>query len=130
MFATELEPTARRLYRLMVVTAAAGVAGALALGGWRTAVGFAAGAVFSAVNLWLVHRLVRKVGATGEEDPGGPQKASIAVFAFRYAAFGLAAYAIVIYFEASLLAVFAGFFVAVAAAILDILCELLYGTRT
>ena len=52
---------------------------------------------------------------------------SALAFGLRYALFGLGAYAIVIYFQASLLAVLAGFFVGVAAAILNILYELLYG---
>jgi hypothetical protein len=126
--ATDLEPTARRLYRFLAVVSTVGVVAAAAVGGWPDALGFAVGAAFSALNLWLFHRLARRIGSLDAD--AGPQKTSALAFAFRYALFGLGAYAIVVYFQASVLAVLAGFLVSVAAAILNILYELLYGTRT
>jgi len=68
---------------------------------------------------------VRRIGEPSSE---APQKASSAAFGARYAVFGLAGYVIIQYFEASLFAVLAGCFVAVAGVIVEVLLELIYGT--
>jgi hypothetical protein len=111
----------------MAVLTGAGTAVTLWLGGTPLAAGFFLGAAFSALNFWLWHRLVRRIGETSAED-GEPRKGAGALFGARYLLFGLAGYAILKYFEASLFAALMGCFIAVAAVILEILFELIYGT--
>jgi hypothetical protein len=91
------------------------------------AIGFLLGAAFSGLNFWFWHRLVQRVGevsAPGET----PRKTSAIFFGLRYFLFIAAGYVILRFFEASLFAALAGCFVAVAAVILEILVELIYGT--
>jgi hypothetical protein len=78
------------------------------------------GAAFSELNFWLWQRTVRRVGEGGS---GGAT-----MFGLRYAGFVLAGYAILNYFEANVLAALTGCFIAVAAVLLEILLELIYGT--
>lgn len=109
----------------MAALAVSGTAAAALLAGRPGALGFAAGAVFSIVNFWLWHRLVKRVGQTSD----GPAGAGSAVgFALRYFLFAGGLYATIEYFEASLHAALAGIFVAVAAVLLEALIELIYGT--
>jgi hypothetical protein len=109
----------------MAAVAVPGTAAAGFVQGWPGAVGFATGALFSVVNFWFWHRLVRRVGET---SGGGAGKASTVAFALRYFAFSGGLYATIHYFEASLPAALAGIFVAVAAVLLEALIELIYGT--
>jgi membrane protein implicated in regulation of membrane protease activity len=111
----------------MMLAGSAGAAAALFYGGMPWLLGFLTGAVFSAVNFWFFHRLVRRVGQTSTDD-AAPRKASTVVFGTRYVLFVLGGYAMIKYFEASLSAALFGCFVAVAAVILEILYELTYGT--
>ncbi len=94
----------------------------LALARWGVAagLGFALGAAFSTLNFRLWHGAVRKVG--------GARSPATALFGMRYILFALGGYAILNYFEANVLAALAGCFVAVAAVLLGILLELIYGT--
>jgi len=91
--------------------------------GWRAALGFLLGAVISYLNFhWLksgVSGLADKVTNTGKQQSG---KGIIAKFLLRYALLGLAAYAILTSFPASLRGLFAGLFLPVGA----IACEAVY----
>ena len=91
--------------------------------GWRAALGFLLGAVISYLNFyWLksgVSGLADKVTNTGKRQSG---KGIIAKFLLRYALLGLAAYAILTSFPASLRGLFAGLFLPVGA----IACEAVY----
>lgn len=91
--------------------------------GWRAAVGFALGCIIAYLNFqWLksgVSVLADKVTNTGKRQSG---KATVARFLLRYALLGLAAYAILTSFPASLRGLFAGLFLPVAA----IVCEAVY----
>ncbi len=88
--------------------------------GWRAAAGFLLGCIISYLNFeWLksgVSILADKVTNTGKRQSG---KATVARFLLRYALLGLAAYAILTSFPASLRGLFAGLFLPVGA----IICE-------
>lgn len=112
-----------RIERWMAATAVAGTAAAVFLGGWRAAGGFLLGAVLSWLNFHWLKRLVDSLGAAS----GNPPKARAAVFlGLRYALLALIAYAILKLSALSLPALLAGFFVAVAAVIFEIIFELAY----
>lgn len=106
----------------VVGTVAAGI-----FGGWPWSSGFVTGAAFSALNFWFWHRLVSRIGRS--QQPGeGRGSGPVLLFALRYGAFAAALYVILKFSEASLSAALAGIFVAVAAVLLEILFELIYGT--
>jgi hypothetical protein len=121
----DLGASSSRSYRLMGVLALGGVLIAAGIAGVPGALGFATGALFSGVNFWFWHKLVRRLGETQTATAG---KGSIITFALRYFLFGAGLYATINYFEASLHAALIGIFVAVAAVLLEALIELIYGT--
>jgi len=88
--------------------------------GWQTALGFLLGCVIAYLNFqWLksgVSGLADRVTNTGKALSG---KGIVARFLLRYALLGLAAYAILTSFPASLKGLFAGLFLPVGA----IVCE-------
>ena len=91
--------------------------------GWHAAAGFLLGSIIAYLNFqWLksgVSVLADKVTNTGRRQSG---KAIVARFLLRYALLGLAAYAILTSFPASLSGLFAGLFLPVGA----IVCEAVY----
>ncbi|MBI3282431.1 MAG: ATP synthase subunit I [Acidobacteria bacterium] len=93
---------------------------------WRgpaQAAGFALGSAASYLSFrWFRHL----VDAIGESSPRAPRRASMVLVTLRYFLFGALGYAIVNYFEAGFEGALAGFFVSVAAVILEILYELIY----
>jgi hypothetical protein len=114
------------MYRTITVLTAAGAAGAFLYGGTAWLAGVLLGAGFSILNFWLIHRLVLQLGGTGQEQRGGGAPAVL--LGGRYLLFGAAGYAILKFFDASITAALFGCFVAVAAVILEIFFELIYGT--
>lgn len=125
---TEPEFSAGALVRIdnwMKWTAAAGTLAAVALGGWRAALGFLLGALISWLNFRLLKRLVDALGAAA--GAGGPSRSRGAAFlGLRYVLLALVAYVILRFSKLSLLALLAGIFVSVAAVTLEIVFELLY----
>jgi hypothetical protein len=106
------------------------VIGVAAAGLWRGmpgVVGFVTGAAFSAVNFWFWHRMVQRVGEP-QKDGEEPRKTSVILFGIRYFLFVGGVYATIRYFEASISAALIGVFVAVAAVLVEIVFELIYGT--
>jgi len=91
--------------------------------GGRAALGFLLGAVIAYLNFqWLksvVSGIADKVTNTGKAQSG---KGIVARFLLRYALLGVAAYAILTSFPASLWGLFAGLFLPVGA----IVCEAVY----
>jgi hypothetical protein len=91
-----------------------------AIFGWRAALGFLLGCVIAYLNFhWLksgVSGLADRVTNAGKALSG---KGIVAKFLLRYALLGLAAYAILTSFPASLRGLFAGLFLPVGA----IVCE-------
>src|SRR3954452_4536040 len=98
--------------------------------GGRAAAGFLLGCVISYLNFqWLksgVSGLADKVTNTGKQQSG---KGIIARFLLRYALLGLAAYAILTSFPASLRGLFAGLFLPVGAITCEAVYELYAGIR-
>lgn len=96
--------------------------------GWREAAGFMLGSVISYLNFqWLksgVSGLADRVTNTGKRQSG---KGIVARFLLRYALLGVAAYAILTSFPASLRGLFAGLFLPVGAIICEAGYELYAG---
>ena len=109
-----------RIRNFMLVLGPLLAAAAWARFGIRAALGFLLGAVISYLNFhWLksgVSGLADRVTNTGKQQSG---KGIVARFLLRYALLGLAAYAILTSFPASLGGLFAGLFLPVGA----IICE-------
>src|SRR5512141_618653 len=130
--ATEEQPAANdvfyasalpRIRNFMLVLGPVFAAAAWIMFGRRAALGFLVGSVISYLNFqWLksgVSGLADRVTNTGKPQSG---KGIVARFLFRYALLGVAAYAILTSFPASLRGLFAGLFLPVGA----IACEAVY----
>ncbi len=117
----------RRIGTFMVVLTPVLSAAAWIKFGPRAAAGFLLGCVISYLNFrWLksgVTHLADRVTNTGKPQSG---KGIVAKFLLRYALLGVAAYAILTSFPASLRGLFAGLFLPVAA----IACEAVYEVYT
>lgn len=117
-----------RIRKLMVV-----VGGVLSLAAWitfggRPALGFLLGGVIAYLNFqWLksgVSGLADRATNTGKQQSG---KGVVARFLLRYVLLGVAAYAILTRFPASLKGLFAGLFLPVAAIVCEAGYELYAG---
>lgn len=113
----------RRIYFHIAWLAIAGSIAAFSEGGAAVGLGFALGALVSAVNFRWLHRLVDAVGPDPKKKPG---KALGVFLSSRYVLFGLIGYVIVKYFKVNVMAALVGLFVAVAAVLVEILYELIY----
>ena len=108
----------RRIGRYQLVLAALGTAGAAWLAGWNGAAGFAAGAAVSSLNFrWL------KQGVDALSGKPAPRRL-LWKFVGRYVLIGVAAYAILKYSSWNLKALLAGFFLFVAAVLVEICFEI------
>ncbi len=112
-----------RLRNFMLVLAPLFTLAAFLVYGTRSAAGLLLGCVISYLNFqWLksgVAHLADRVTNSGKPQSG---KGIVARFLFRYVLLGVAAYAILTSFPASLRGLFAGLFLPVAA----IACEAVY----
>jgi hypothetical protein len=112
-----------RISTFMLVLAPLFCAAAWLKFGWHSSAGFLLGSIIAYLNFqWLksgVSVLAEKVTHTGKRQSG---KAIVAKFLLRYTLLGLAAYAILTSFPASLSGLFAGLFLPVGA----IICEAVY----
>ena len=99
--------------------------------GSHAAAGFLLGCIIAYLNFhWLksgVSGLADKVTNTGKRQSG---KGIVARFLLRYVLLGLAAYAILTSFPASLRGLFAGLFLPVGAIVCEAAYELYAGLRT
>ena len=116
----------RALDRIRVFMAVLGVLGSVTAWvgfGWHAALGVLLGSIIAYLNFhWLksgVGGLADRVTNTGKRQSG---KGIVARFLLRYVLLGLAAYAILTSFPASLRGLFAGLFLPVGA----IACEAIY----
>ena len=109
-----------RIWKAMLVIAAAGVIVAWAWRGFAGGAGFALGSAVSWLNFRWLKQLVEALGS----HRARPRTA--AKLGLRYLLLGCGAYVILKYSLISLPAAFAGLFVSVAAVILEILLELIY----
>lgn len=117
------ERASRRIYQWLAVVALGGTVAAILWVGWAAGAGFALGAVLSAVNFRVLHRLVGALGGTGQSRP---KRRFAALIGLRYLIFGTVAYVIVRIFHLEGLAVVTGFLCAAAAVLIEIIYELIY----
>ena len=112
-----------RIRRFMLALAAVGTVAVWAVYGWRTGLGFLAGAIVAWANFYWLERVVEALGRRATQD-GATQKPEsgggvVARFLLRYALIALGAYVIFEGSPASLYGFLGGLFLAVGA----ILCE-------
>jgi hypothetical protein len=115
---------AARIVRLMALLTAIGTLTAFIFRGWTWAAGFGAGAAISWLNFSWLKRLTEALGGSGGKRL---RRASAVFLGSRYLLLGGLAYVILRYSSISLPAVLTGLFVSVAAVIVEILFELMYG---
>ncbi len=108
----------------MSVLSVAGIAAAYYYFGRAGAVGYAVGAAVSVLNFRSFEKIVAMTGVVEGADP--PKRKSAVFLGVRYFVFAGGAYGIIKVFEANFLAALVGFFVCVAAVIIEILYELIY----
>jgi len=120
----DFDRAAARIARNMLWIAALGALAAWGARGWRWGAGFLLGAAASLVNYLLLKRLVENLG-------GKPRRARGFGFAFRYLLVGAGAYVILRFTPISVMGVFAGLFVLIAAVFIETAYEIFYaGKRT
>jgi len=112
----------RRIYFHTAWVSVAGTAVAVWLADWAFGLGFALGALASALNFRWLHRLVDSL-APGTRKPGRGLGIWLSL---RYVLFGAVGYILVRYYSISIMGVLVGLFVAVAGVLLEILYELIY----
>ena len=118
----------RRVNLCMAGLTAMGAAVAAWYWGIPGLIGFIAGAAISFLNFRWMARLVFSIGQT-DEDTGKPLKpVSAVLLAMRYLLFGAVGYGIFVFSEVGFLATLAGCCVHIAAVILEVIYELIYGT--
>jgi hypothetical protein len=110
-----------RMERFALVIAALGTLAFLINTGWRTAVGFACGAVISHFNFGLWKRITLAVGEQGPEAPGDGKAAMLGI---RYLLIGGAVFVIIKVLDVSPLAVLGGLLVTVAALLVELMRQL------
>jgi len=108
------ERTTARMMRTMLLVAVIGSVVAL-YRGWTYGVGFALGAFLCWVNFRWLKGFVAGLG------PGGKPGGFALFFSLRYALLAGAAYVILRYSKLSLPAMFVGLFVALLAAVIEVL---------
>jgi len=117
-----------RIRNFMLVLGPVSTGAAWAIFGVRAGVGFLLGATIAYLNFqWLksvVSGLADKVTNTGKPQSG---KGIVARFLLRYALLGVAAYAILTSFPASLRGLFVGLFLPVGAIVCEAVYELYAG---
>lgn len=118
------EIAARRMDRIAAALAAAGGAACFIWRGWRWAVAYLLGAAASYLNF---HWLKQVVNALGAKLTAKPSPKFAILIGLRYLLLGAGAYVIVNFTSLSLPAALIGLFVPVAAVMVEIIFELIYG---
>jgi hypothetical protein len=117
-----------RVPKWMLALAAVGTGVAGRLGGLAAAGPFLVGAAASWFNFRVIERAVNRLGEAAKATPGRPPRRAGVWMFIQFAVFVLGAFVILKYSGFSLPAAFFGFLVCPAAAILELLYELLtYG---
>ncbi|MGC4048210.1 MAG: ATP synthase subunit I [Paludibaculum sp.] len=114
----------RRIVQLMAALAAAGSVIFFLVKGLAGMLSFLGGAAISSLSFWLLHRMVTDVTRVVEGET--VRTTSLVVHALRMLILGGAAYAIVKTYGSFVPAVACGLTLAVTAATLEVLIELLY----
>ncbi len=116
-----------RMVRFMAIVSAAGIVVLFAWRGWRWGLGFGLGAAVSWLNFRWLKKLVDSLhdAAVGKK----PNQRAAVILGLRFLLLGAAGYAILRFSEISLTAALVGLFVSAAAAIVEILYQLInYGS--
>jgi hypothetical protein len=127
------ERAQRRVERMTLLLGLAGAIAAFVLRGWPEAVGVALGAGAGWLNFRWLRQFVGWVARislaqAGEEKPRMPRRVFWQMFA-RYALLGLVLYAMLLRFYWPVVAFLFGLFALFAAVLLEVLGELVFGTR-
>lgn len=117
---------AQRIPRLMAGVAVAGAAAGAALRGWPWAAAFLLGAAASAVIYWALDRAVAAIDP--DRPPDKSMRGRVVVAGMRYLVLAAGAYAILKFSTLPVTGALAGLFVPAAAAVVEILVELVYGS--
>jgi len=120
----EYSVVVRRVRQICLVLVLMGTIAFAAQGNRRNALSFLSGAAISRLSLYLLHRLVSDLG--GALEGKKPRGASFVLHALRLVLLGLAAFAIVKVYGASVSALAVGLIVPVTAITLEALYELTY----
>ena len=115
----------RRVNLFMAALSTLGLAAAGAYWGVAGAVGFAAGTVVSFLNFRWMTAIVM---AMGRDNPTEAKPVPALLLGGRYLLFGAIGYVIFKYSETGFLAALAGCFIHIAAVLLEVIYELIYGT--
>ena len=127
----ESAPDRRIVRRLNVMMAALTIPGIVVAGtywGWAGAVGFAAGAAVSFLNASWMAAIVFSIGAVAPATETQVKPVSALLLGGRYLLFAALGYVIFKYSEIGFLAALAGCFIHIAAVLLEVIYELIYGT--
>jgi hypothetical protein len=119
---------ARRVNLIMALLAVAGVIAAANYAGVAGAFGFAAGSIVSFLNFRWMAAIVFALGAVDPKTQKPLKSVSALLLGGRYLLFGAIGYAILKYSETGFLAALAGCCIHIAAVILEVIYELIYGT--
>lgn len=110
-----------RMEKAALAIAAVGVVAVLITAGWRSALGFAGGAVISHFNFSLWKRIA---AAVGEDGVNAPSDSKAVVLGLRYLLTGGAIFVIIKILNVSVLVVLGGLLVSVAAMLVELVCQL------
>lgn len=112
---------------MMAAIALLGAVGfGVARGPWW-GVSFLVGAALSGVSFYLTHLVVEHLGPQASKDDP-PSASDATLMGMRYVILGAAAYGTISYLGLHLEAVLGGLLVVVAAALIEVLYELIHGT--
>ena len=124
-------PEQRLVRRVNIIMAGLSAAGVLASGiywGAAGAIGFSAGAAVSFLNFRWMAAIVFAIGALDATTQKPLKPVSALLLGGRYLLFGAIGYVIFVYSETGFLAALAGCCIHIAAVLLEVIYELIYGT--
>lgn len=121
-----LETAAGRVWVLMQLLAALGTIVTFLWKGAPYGVGFLIGSLIAMVSFRLTHRMVSSIGGPGNSKP---QTWKIVLMGSRYVIITAVIYAILNIYGFNIVAALCGLFIAAAAVLLEILYEVIHGTR-
>ncbi|HUR36250.1 MAG TPA: ATP synthase subunit I [Terriglobales bacterium] len=124
---------ARAYWRMQTTIAVLGIAGtaiiALTLG-WRNGIGFLLGASLAYLNFrWLKQSILALTDRISAQETIPQGRAVVFKFIFRYLVVATVGYAIISSSTINVLSVIAGFFLSVAALLMEAVTEVAYGLR-
>lgn len=119
------ERALRRIDRIALILAVCAATALFFREGWRGGLGAGAGAAAAFLNLQMWKRVARSVDPSASPSTAG----SAALAGLRYLLLGTGIFVIIKYLGVSLLAVFLGLLTGVAAALVEMLYQLISASR-